>query len=409
MEPGKIGNRLPQVAAQASAWRELLGGPTTFMLMSWEKLGPWVAPDYFPPFGGEQGFQAATSALHAGGHRTLVFLSGLNWTLRKQGGCDAGTLDDTAAFAERGAASAICGADGLPLRSGKPDADVGEKAVICAAPPLARELLLGAARECQRLGIDCVQADQIVGGGLPVCLSKNHAHPPGGGSWQAEALYRIFDEVRREGKKRNPDFAWSMEEPGEFFIPVLDTYHARDYAQGRWPRDGAGVIGVPLFSHVYHEYLHGYGGDSCGVSSTPNTSNLYQQAMNLVCGKAPGVAVWTRSFDPQTTDKLQAKLLRGHVALWQGPAREFLVFGSRVAAGPLEVPILRCKFFVGPDRPVRELEVPAVLHSRWRLPDGREGAVVACVAEQPVGFLAFGQTLELAPGEVKFLPLTKAP
>ena len=406
VEPRKIGNRLPQVPQQAGAWRELLGGPTTFMLMAWEKLGPWVTPDYFPPFGGEKDFKAATTALHANGHRTLVFLSGLNWTLRKQGGCDAGTLDDTAAFEKRGVASAVCGPDGQPQRWGKPNADVGEHAVICPATPLARELLLGAALECQRLVIDCVQADQIVGGGMASCFSDKHGHPRGGGNWSATALYKIFDEVRREGKKRDPNFAWSMEEPGEFFIPVLDTYHARDYAQGRWPRDGAGVIGVPLFTHVYHEFMHGYGGDSCGVSTSANAGTLYQQGMNLVCGKTPGVAVWTRPYDPKTTDAVQARLLRGHVELWRGPAREFLVFGRRVAAGPLDVPTVRCKFFTGGDRPPRELDVPAVLHSQWRLPVGDEAAVFVCVGNGPVSFTAFGQRFELVPGEVKFLPLT---
>ncbi|MBI5688180.1 MAG: hypothetical protein HZC54_24170 [Verrucomicrobia bacterium] len=406
VEPRKIGNRLPTVPAQAEAWRELLGGPTTFMLMSWEKLGPWVTPDYFPPFGGEKAFMAATAALHAKGHRTLVFLSGLNWTLRKQGGCDAGTLDDTAVFEKRGAASAICGSDGKPLLSGKADAGVGEHAVVCPATPQAREMLLGAALECQRLGIDCVQADQIVGGGMAACFSDKHGHPRGGGNWSAQALYKIFDEVRREGKKRDPDFAWSMEEPGEFFIPVLDTYHARDYAQGRWPRDGAGVIGVPLFTHVYHEFMHGYGGDSCGVSTNAGGSTLYQQGMNLVCGKAPGVAVWTRAYDPKATDAAQARLLRGHVELWRGPAREFLVFGRRVAAKPLDVPTVRGKFYTGGDRKPRELDVPAVLHSQWRSPAGDEAAVFACVASEPVSFTAFGQQLKLAPGEVKFLPLT---
>lgn len=406
VEPKKIGNRLPWVPQQAAAWRDLLGGPTTFMLMSWEKLGPWIAPDYFPPFGGERDFKAATAALHANGHRTLVFLSGLNWTLRKQGGSDAGTLDDTVAFEKRGAASAICDADGRPQRSGKPNAGVGEKAVICPATPLARELLLGAALECQRLGIDCVQADQIVGGGMPPCFSDKHGHPRGGGNWSAGALYKMFDEIRREGRKHSKDFAWSIEEPGEFFIPVLDTYHARDYSQGRWPRDGEGVVGVPLFTHVYHEFMHGYGGDSCGVSASTSTSTLYQQGMNLVCGKTPGVAVWTRPYDPKTTDAPQARLLRGHVELWRGPAREFLVFGRRVATGPLDVPRVRCKFFTGAGRPPRELEVPAVLHSQWRAPAGDEAAVFVCVGNEPVSFTAFGQNFKLAPGEVKFLPLT---
>jgi len=405
VEPRKIGNRLPQVPQQAAAWRELLGGPTTFMLMAWEKLGPWVTPDYFPPFGGEKAFKAATAALHANGHRTLVFLSGLNWTLRKQGGCDAGTLDDTAGFEKRGAASAICTPNGQPQRTGKPDAGVGEKAVVCPATPLAREMLLGAALQCQRLGIDCVQADQIVGGGMASCFSGKHGHPRGGGNWSAGALYKIFDEVRREGKKHDPDFAWSMEEPGEFFIPVLDTYHARDYSQGRWPRDGVGVIGVPLFTHVYHEFMHGYGGDSCGVSTSASAGTLYQQGMNLVCGKTPGVAVWTRPYDPKATDAAQARLLRGHVELWRGPAREFLVFGRRVATGPLDVPRVRCKFFTGAGRSPRELELPAVLHSQWRTRAGDEAAVFVCVGNEPVSFTAFGRQLELAPGGVKFLPL----
>lgn len=390
------GNRLPRLPDQAAAWREMLGAPATMMLMSWEKLGPWVTPDYFPPFGGESAFKSTTAALHANDHHTLVFLSGLKWTLRKQS--TAGTLDETAAFERRGAASAICGTNGV-LRSGKPDADVGEHAQICDATPLARELLLGAALECQRLGIDCVQADQIVGGGQPTCYSTKHGHPPGGGNWSVNALYRLFDEIRREGKKRDPNFAWSIEEPAEFLIPVLDTYHARDYAQVRWPRDGAGVIGVPLFTHVYHEFMHGFGGDSCGVSTNWNQVALYQQAMNLVCGKTPGVAVWTRDYDPRATDPAQLRLLRQHIEMWRGPAREFLVFGERVATPPLAVSQIHYKASPRTGQPARELDVPAVLHSAWKLPDGRRGTIFVCLAKDPVALEKF----TLQPGEARFV------
>ncbi len=397
------GNRLPRVAEQAACWQELLGAPATMMLMAWEKQGPWVAPDYFPPFGGEHAFQAATAALHTNGHHTLVFLSGLNWTLRKQGGCDAGTLDDTAAFQQRGAASAICESNGLPRCTGKVGAGVGEYSQICAATPLGRELLLGAALASQRLGIDCVQADQIVGGGLPPCYSTRHGHPPGGGNWCAQALYQLFDEIRRTGKKHDANFAWSIEEPSEFLIPVLDTYHARDYAQGRWPRDGAGIIGVPLFTHVYHEYMHGYGGDSCGITTAPSLAALYQQAMNLVCGKTPAVAVWTRDFDPRKTDPAQLRLLRQHAELWRGPAREFLVFGERVASPPLAVPQVQHKFFVYAGQPEHKLAQPAVLHSAWKLPDGRSGTVYVCAAQDTIEFEAGGTTFKLQPGEARFV------
>lgn len=196
-----------------------------------------------------------------------------------------------------------------------------------------------------------------------------------------------------------------MEEPGEFFIPVLDTYHARDYAQGRWPRDGVGVMGVPLFTHVYHEFMHGYGGDSCGVSTNAAFAPLYQQAMNLVCGKAPAVAVWTRAYDPKTTDPAQTRLLRGHVELWRGPGREFLVFGRRIATEPLNVPTIHYKSSPETNRPPRQWDVPAVLQSRWRSAAGNEAVVLACIGNEPVAFAAFGSQLKLAPGEVKLLPL----
>jgi hypothetical protein len=403
-------NRLPLVIQQAEDWRQILDGSATMMLMSWEKKGSWVAPDYFPPYGGEGPFTAATDGLHAKGHHSLVFLSGLKWTLRKFARPDQGMsedLDDRAEFERRGAASAICGLDGEPQKFGNPDPEksvgTGEHAQICPATPLAREILLGSALECQRLGIDCVQADQIVGGGMPPCYSAKHGHPPGGGNWSAKVLYALFDCVRREGKKRDASFAFAIEEPGEFFIPVLDTYHARDYAQGRWPRSGESTVGVPLFTHVYHEFQHGYGGDSCQVFSFASPAALYEQGMNLVCGKSPGVAVWGRDYDPKATEAAQLRMLRSHFELWRGPAREFLVFGRRVTELPLDVPRVRHKFWVGQGRPARELDCPAVLHSTWRLPDGRFGTVVACAASEPVTFQVLGETLALQPGEARLL------
>lgn len=397
-------NRLPEVAHQAAAWRDLLGAPTTFMLMAWEKKGPWVTPDYFPPFGGDRDFMAATATLHGGGHHALVFLSGLKWTLRKTPATPPGAepLDDTAAFAARGATSAIAGADGRPLTGGAPGEGVGEHAQICAATPLARELLMGAAAGCRRLGIDCVQADQIVGGGQPPCLSAGHGHPPGGGAWAAAAMLRLFGDIRHEGRRDLPTFAWSMEEPGEFFIQELDTYHARDYAQGRWPRSGPGVLGVPLFTHVYHEYMHGYGGDSCAVSTNDARPALYQQAMNLVCGKAPGVAVWTSPWDPARTHPFQTRLLRAHMALWSGPARDFLVFGRRIASAAPAVPPVELTLVERDGRTHRTISAPSVLHGTWRAPDGRTGTVYACIGGAPVEFPCGTEKVRLEPGEAVF-------
>lgn len=403
---GKWINRLSMVPQQAEAWRGVIGSPLTFMLMSWEKRDSWFTPDYFPPFGGEEDFRRATAQLHEQGHHTLVFLSGLKWTLRKEVPAKllpSTVLDDEEAFNRSGRPFAISDASGEAVLYGEPTRDVGRHAQICSATPLAREILLGSSLGCQKLGIDCVQADQIVGGGQPACYHPQHGHPAGGGQWCSQALYEHFAVIRREGKARQRDFAFSMEEPGEFFIPALDTYHARDYQQGRWPRSGAGVLGVPLFSYVYHEYLHGYGGDSCGVSERPSDLAVYQQGMNLVCGQNAAVAVWNRWFDPSAVDAVQRRLLRGHLDLWRGPAGEFLNFGRRVASPELDVSPLMLTFTEKDGKAKHSLSVPSVLHSAWRLADGRSATVFACVYNKPVDFTFDTRKFTLQPGETLFL------
>lgn len=400
----EVGNRLPLVVEQVDAWRRMAGAPITYLVISWEKHDTWVTPDYFPPYGGTEAFTAMTRALHARGDRTMVFLSGLNWTLRKElpkSDRPPVLIDDQPAFNQRGRRWAISDADGQALLIGKHDAGVGEHAIICPATPLAREILLGSSLECQSLGIDCVQADQIVGGGTKACFHPQHGHAPGGGNWCSEALRRIYAEIRKGGKRRNPDFAFSMEEPGEFYIPVLDIYHARDAHQGRWPRSGAGVLGVPLFTHVYHDYLPGYGSEGCYVSPSPSRTTMYQLAMNLVCAKTPAVALWGRWLEPDKVDPAQQRLLRAHLDLWRGPAGEFLVYGRRVTAPPLDVPSIDMTFTEKDGKTRRPLAIPSVLDSLWRLPDGRQAALYVSIANAPVTFTAAGERLTLQPGQAE--------
>ena len=405
MADGKSGNRQPLVAGQAERWSRVVGAPVTSLIMSWEKHDTWVTPDYFPPYGGEREFAEMTKELHGKGGRTMVYLSGLNWTLHKDmAGPDRPHVhvDQQAEFDRRGRASAISDAQGGAIVSGTPGQGVGQSAVICPSTPLAREILLGTSMRCAELGIDCVQVDQIVGGGMKACLHPGHGHPPGGGTWCSEALYRLFGEIRKAGKARDPAFAFSIEEPGEFYLPVLDTYHARDLHQGRWPRSGAGVLGVPLFTHVYHDYLAGYGSEGCYVSDKPTRLALYQIGANLVCGKMPAVALWGRWLEPEKVEATQMRLLRAHLDLWRGPAGEFLVCGRRVAAPDLPVPSVDMTFTEKDGKTRRPLAVPSVLHGTWALSGGRTGTVFACIADAPVSFAFGDETIRLEPGEAAF-------
>lgn len=400
MPDKSFGNRLPLAVDQVDRWSKLVGAPVTYLITSWEKLDTWATPDYFPPYGGQGPFVEMTRELHARGHQTMVFLSGLHWTLHKDQG--PVHVDQEAEFNRRGRASAISDAQGQAVISGKPDQGVGQSATICPTTALAREILVGTSKRCQELGIDCVQVDQIVGGGMKACEHPQHTHPAGGGTWCSEALYRLFSEIRQQGRAHDPEFAFSIEEPNEFYLPLLDTYHARDLHQGRWPRSGAGVLGVPLFTHVYHDYLAGYGSEGCYVSERPTTLALYQIGMNLVCGKMPAVALWSRHCDPEKVDPAQKRLLRAHLDLWRGPAGEFLNFGQRIASPALDVPPREIVFMEKDGKTRRPLIVPSVLHGVWKLADGRVGTLFACIHDKPVAFTYEKEELTLEPGEAVF-------
>ena len=392
-----FGNRQPLLIDQVKRWSQTVGAPITTLLISWEKLDTWTTPDYFPPLGGEPSFAAMTRELHAQGGRAMVFLSGLHWTLHKT--LKDKTIDQEEAFNRDGRPSAISDAQGIAFTNGTPDKGVGQTATICAGTSLAREILVGTSQRCQQLGIDCVQVDQIVGGGMKACYHPQHRHPPGGGRWCGESLYGIFEEIRKTGKARDPDFAFSIEEPGEYYLPILDTYHARDLHQGRWPRSGAGVLGVPLFTHVYHDYLAGYGSEGCYVSEKPSPLALYQIGMNFVCGKMPAAALWTRWLEPEKTDNAQLRLLRAHLALWRGAAGPYLNFGQRAASPELDVPPITMTFTEKDGKTKRALSVPSVLHGTWRLADGRTATLFACIADKPVTFAFVSERLTLQPGE----------
>lgn len=407
MPDGKTALRYQAIGEQAEAYAKLLRGPVCAMIMAWEKHGAWNTPDYFPPVGGADAFRALTARLRAAGNQSLVFLSGLKWTLatRLNRPLEDSPYDGSAAFVGEPERNAIVAEDGKTDITGDPAKSTGRYAHLCPATRYTQDLLARIVRQSIDLGVTAVQLDQVVGGGTPACYSTRHGHPPGGGNWSAQALYRLFARLRQEGKRRSRDFAFLIEEPGEMFIPVLDAYHARDYSEGRWPRDGRGVRGVPLFTYVYHDYLLGYGGDSAGISDRPSAQNIYSAAANLINGKIPAAAVWTRYLDPARVERAQLELLAESGALFRGPARDFLLFGERLPTPARAGPEVTVPVWIQAANKSEPYRFPSVLESAWRLPDGRTGRVLVNIGTSPVevGWPARPGRLRLAPHRPVFV------
>jgi len=329
-------DRGPEIPAQAAAWSAGLGMPVTAILLGWESHGPWIAPDYFPPYGGEAALRSLIDGLHKSGNRALLFLSGLNATLEKTARNGAPAYRMPPADEARLRPSAVVDPDGRVRVEGAAAAEgVGAHLVLCPATTAGRDLLGEAFDRLAALGADIIQIDQVPGGGTPPCFASGHGHPPGGGTTAYTAMAGILDGLGRRGSGGAARPAVSLEEPGELFIPHVDLFHCREYMQGLWPRDGRGNVGVPLFSYLYHEYALGYGGDSAPIATTPADLPvaLYAQAMNLYAGRLPGAAVWMRMIPFDSVQKEQRDYMASASALLRDPAARALLYGRILDLG----------------------------------------------------------------------------
>ncbi|MEW6359162.1 MAG: DUF6259 domain-containing protein [Planctomycetota bacterium] len=356
------------VRPSVKSYSDYLNRPMCALLGDWHGRGYYIAPHYFPPCGGDEKFTAFTRGLVEDGNRSIVFLCGIFWTVEKRPPVIHEPYDDWERFKREGEPHAIIGPDGKVAFTGVPDKKIGQNATLCPATRYTQRLMRDICKQCQKRGITMAQIE-TVGGGVPMCYSSKHNHKPGGGNYHTTAIYDLYKSVLHRGQFRDKEFALSIEEPAEYYIPVLTAYHSRDDSERHWPRSGLGIRGVPLFTYLYHEYSLGYGGHGPNVSSKKrNRAGEYMSAADFVCGKIPALSYWSAHVDAKDVDPDQMKIIQNIAAILDGPAREYLLFGKMLHPIPLDAPETKIGFWNEAAKKADQLAFPAVLHSVWQYP-----------------------------------------
>lgn len=381
--------RVPEYLAN---WRRTLNIPLVAMMCGWEKVGEWTGPDYFPPFGGDDRFRNMCDDMKRIGIRPFPFgLSGLKLAIRKKIPRSvsqpelAVDYDARRKYENEYRVHAATNQDGEVILESRLNSWDGLHAYACPATEQARKQLYGASMTLVRdYGAQVSQADQLFNGATTECYDVSHGHPPGRGVWQVDAIRGIYRDIRQDGKQADADFVLSQEWQSELFLQNLDIYHCRNYDQPR------GLMGVPLFAYLYHEYLPSYGGDWNSFLSD-NTNGVYAHAANFVNGNMPAgcpqsMFEMTRNVEPEEADDLILSMAVNTSSLF---ARfpEFLIMGKMLNTPPLQVEGENIRFVgVVFGFAKGELTVPSVLHRAWQAPDGRVAYAMANVTRQPRTF-----------------------
>jgi hypothetical protein len=134
---------------------------------------------------------------------------------------------------------------------------------LCIGTAFTRQNQLDAFTGCVKRGASIVQYDQNHGGMAFVCYNRQHPHPAGYGRWMVDETEKLFGDIRTACKRINPEFALGVGQPCEYFIPDWDLYMGRPYNFfGTGSDPASDRLAVPLFIHVYHQCLLGYGGSN---------------------------------------------------------------------------------------------------------------------------------------------------
>lgn len=368
-------SKIPGLMNQYSRF---FGSPVISSPFGWENVAPWMAGKYFPPVGGEQLWSRMAAALRSAGNPLLMLLSGSRWGVTM----DNVGFDQRQQFLKETApAAAVYNAAGQPSEEQPPWA---ASVQLCVGTPFSRRHIIDAFVGCVKRGASLVQYDQNHGGAAFVCYHPKHPHSRGYGPWMVRETEQIFQQIRTESKRLNPDFALAVEEPCEYFIPQWELYMGRPYAFfGTGLDPSSHRVAVPLFIYVYHEYLLGYGG-----SNESDIAHPYAEAIKIarkftngtLLEIDPGKPAFRLDTIPSPTEELQ--LARSCSRALRTYANPYLI-GGRMLRDPviLDRQIQKARMWrdVRDTRPVETLptvDVPLVLASAWES-EGRVAYVFA--------------------------------
>ena len=354
-----------------------VGSPLVAVIMSWERGGPWVYPDCFPPVGGDESVTRFAAMARQHGWHIGSFCNGTRWvTGHKWNG-----YDGRGYFEERDGEASVCRTSaGEPWRE-RWDASWRPSYACCMGADLTRDLAIDFVRRLIGWGLESIQFfDQNVNATTFPCFSEDHDHPPLPGKWMVQRMEQMVGAFQDLAREAGEDGAiQSVECPcNEYCLPLFQQSDVRVSPPGS--------IGDPHFVPVYHYLFH-----ECMImhgmmGHGPEPYHLpIRNALNGVLGEIPGAVMigdgtllnkdtgnWADWRPPVGSDDDALEMIRTITAMRRGPGRQFLVFGRMQPPAPIDgIETVRWQYD-GRDR-----EVPAVFHAAWQSPAGALGIAMA--------------------------------
>lgn len=388
-----------------------VNAPLAVILMGYERGGSWVFPDALPPVGGDDSMRSFIQSIRARGWHAGSFCSGTRWVTAQFWS----NYDGREYYEQNGGADAVCReADGSEWRENW-DLDWRPSYACCLGTQKTRQVARDYVRHLIDWGMDALQfLDQNNGSSTFPCFAADHEHAPVPGKWMAQKMAQFMAELHESARQAGAEGVAHSAEAGlnEYCLPLFQQTELRVFP----PHYGVDI--VPLYQYLFHEcvVLQGMMGNA------PEPYHLaIRSATNCVLGGIPGGVLtgdgtlldkdtnnWA-PWLPHVEDSDHAfRMIRAVNDLRRGAGKDFLVYGRMLR--PAQINGIQMMEWTWRGR---DHKIPAVFHSAWQAPDGRQAIVLANWTPDAQTVLIADDRLQAAPtlhvsdGEVHSITLAR--
>lgn len=244
------------------------------LLMHWEGTAPWAPPYVWPPYGGEEMFDAFMQKLHASGNLLGVYCSGLGFTAQSN---LIAEYNCTADIEKRALWRGMTKAPDQTVQYSRICTCQRSGYDLCPASTVGKEILNEALLPLLTSGVDYVQAlDQNHGGTMYFCYAEDHGHPPVPGAWMTSETHDLLNGWKNTNRNTLLGCESAAAEPNIDALPLSDNRYELCYSYGK---------AVPLYAYLFHPYLHNFMGNQVSCPLGADTESLlYRLAYSFLAG-----------------------------------------------------------------------------------------------------------------------------
>lgn len=360
---------------------EAVDSPVVAVLMSWERGGPWVYPDCFPPVGGDESLSNFCRLARERGWHVGSFCNGTRWVMKHL----FNGYDGQAYWEAHNGRQGVCRQPNGELWHEHWDQNWRPSYITCLGERDTQRIARDFVRRLIGWGMESIQFfDQNCNASTFPCFSTAHGHAPLPGKWMAQAMADIIGQFHAAAAEAGEaEVIHSTEWPtNEFCLPLFQQSDLRLSV----PTSGDSLF-VPIYQYLYHECTLTHGMMSFGPEpySVPART-----AWECVWGEIVGAVLtgdgtllnretvnWAEWEPKVGSDEDALEMMRTATALRRGAGRDFLVYGRMQRPAPVDCEI--CEW----DWNGKHHTVPAVAHCAWQSPDGRHGIALANWTTEP--------------------------